>query len=80
MALVLGLASMYAAQQPAVAQAPPPQPGDTQLNSAVKSTMTCGEITALLRSEDRRTGGLAILWLDGFYSGHSGLAELLPAG
>jgi hypothetical protein len=26
-----------------------------------------------------RTAGLAILWLDGFYSGRSGLSEL-PAG
>jgi hypothetical protein len=41
--------------------------------------MTCGEFNALLKSGEKRTGGLAILWLDGYYSGRSGLEEL-PAG
>jgi hypothetical protein len=40
--------------------------------------MTCGELKALLK-DDRRTTGTAILWLDGYYSGRSGLSEL-PAG
>ena len=40
--------------------------------------MTCGEFKALLK-DDRRTGGTSILWLDGYYSGRSGLTEL-PAG
>jgi hypothetical protein len=38
--------------------------------------MTCREFTSLMKSGDKRTGGLAILWLDGFYSGRSGLTEL----
>ena len=29
-----------------------------------------------MKSGDKRTGGLAILWLDGFYSGRFGLTEL----
>ena len=41
--------------------------------------MTCGEIKSLLTSGDKRTGGLAILWLDGYYAGRSGFGEL-PAG
>ena len=41
--------------------------------------MTCGEIKTLLKSADKRTGGLAILWLDGYYAGRAGLSEL-PAG
>jgi hypothetical protein len=41
--------------------------------------MTCGDLNALLKAPDKRTGGLAILWLDGYYAGCSGLSEL-PAG
>jgi hypothetical protein len=37
--------------------------------------MTCGEFRALLK-DDKRTSGAAILWLDGYYSGRSGLTEL----
>ena len=62
------------------AQAPTAQPDSVQtLNQPIPTTMSCGEIKALFRSGDKRTGGLAILWLDGYYSGHSGLTEL-PAG
>ncbi len=68
------------AQAPNLAQAPTAQPdGPQTLDPPVKSTMTCGEFTALLKAGEKRTGGLAILWLDGFYSGRSGLSEL-PAG
>jgi hypothetical protein len=41
--------------------------------------MTRGEFRALIKAGDRQTSGLAILWLDGYYSGGAGLAEL-PAG
>ncbi len=41
--------------------------------------MTCGDLNGLLRAADKRTGGLAILWLEGYYAGRSGLGEL-PAG
>ena len=79
-ALVCGAAGGCAAQPPNIAQAPTPQPSDPQpLNQPVKSTMTCEELTALIRAGDKRTSGAAILWLDGFYSGRSGLSEL-PAG
>jgi hypothetical protein len=68
------------AQAPTVAQAPAQEPGDVQsLNQPIRSTLTCEEFRALLKAGDKRTGGLAILWLDGFYSGRSGLSEL-PAG
>lgn len=78
--LVFGAAVGCVEQPPSVAQAPTPQPDNPQqLNQPIKSTMTCGELTALLKAGDKRTSGLAILWLDGFYSGRSGLAEL-PAG
>jgi hypothetical protein len=45
-------------------------------NRAVAATMTCGVFKALLK-DDRRTSGTAILWLDGYYSGRSGLTDLL---
>jgi hypothetical protein len=49
-----------------------------RLINPVSSTMTCGESRALLK-DDRRIGSASILWLDGYYSGRSGLTEL-PAG
>ena len=68
------------AQAPTATQEPTPQPGDgPTLNQPVPLTMTCGEFKALLKAGDKRTGGLAILWLDGYYAGRSGLGEL-PAG
>jgi len=58
-----------------VAQAPSVQAGNARPpNPAIGSAMTCGELLPLLKSEDH-TGGLAILWLDGFYSGRSSLVS-----
>lgn len=69
-----------AAEVPTAAQAPTAQSGDVQPpNQPVPTAMTCGEIKALFQAGDKRTSGLAILWLDGYYSGRSGLTEL-PAG
>ena len=78
-AVVCGLAAGGCmAQAPTATQEP--QPGDRPtLNQPVPLTMTCGEFKALLKAGDKRTGGLAILWLDGYYAGRSGLGEL-PAG
>ena len=77
-ALVCSMASRCAAQAPTPAE--PPPPADVQPpNQPVPLTMTCGEIKTLLKSADKRTGGLAILWLDGYYAGRAGLSEL-PAG
>ena len=50
-----------------------------QPNQPVPVTLTCGELTTLLRAGEKRAVGLAILWLDGYHSGRSGLTEL-PAG
>ena len=78
-AFVCCIAGGCMAQEPNATQAPAAQPGDAQaLNRPVSSTMTCGEFKALLK-DDKRTSGTAILWLDGYYSGRSGLTEL-PAG
>jgi len=79
-ALVCGVAVGCVAQEPTPAQAPAAQSGDTQaLNRPVSSTMTCGELKALLKDGDKRTSGTAILWLDGYYSGRAELTGL-PAG
>ena len=57
-----------------------PQPGEAlTLNQPVPVSMTCGEFRALIKAGDKRTSGLAILWLDGYHSGRAGLTEL-PAG
>jgi hypothetical protein len=80
--LVCGLvAGGCMAQGPTATQEPTPQPGGvpTTLNPPIPVTMTCGDLSALLKAADKRSGGLAILWLDGYYAGRSGLSEL-PAG
>ena len=78
-ALICGLAGGCMAQEPASTEAPAAQAGGTQaLNLPVSSTMTCGEFKALLK-EDRWTSGIAIIWLDGYYSGRASLTEF-PAG
>ena len=78
-ALVCGIAGGCAAQAPTATQEPTPPPSDLEApNQPVPVTMTCGEFKALLK-DDKRTSGTAILWLDGYYSGRSGLTEL-PAG
>src|SRR5262249_29525503 len=80
LALVCGLPSGCMSQPPDDVTTPTPQSDEVQaLNQPVRSTMTCGEFKALLKAGDKRTGGLAIVWLDGLYSGRSGLTEL-PAG
>lgn len=57
--------------QPAMAQ-----PNDSRLlNPPIHSTITCGELLSLLHS-NRTFGGVAILWLDGYYSGRAGLTQL----
>jgi len=47
-------------------------------NAPVSTALTCGEFLPLIRSHDKIVG-LAIQWLDGYYSGRAGLTEL-PAG
>jgi hypothetical protein len=42
-------------------------------------TITFAELKALFKSGDKRTAGAAILSLDGYYAGRSGISEL-PAG
>lgn len=76
-ALIGGLAALVCGgADGCVAQAPGAQTGNAQPpNPPISSTMTCGELLPLLKSKDH-AGGLAILWLDGFYSGRSGLTEL----
>ena len=44
-------------------------------NPSISAAMTCGELLPLIRSKDK-TGGLAILWLDGYYSGRANLPVL----
>jgi hypothetical protein len=58
--LICGAAGSCVPQAPNEAQALTAQAGDPQtLNPPVKSTMTCGEFTALIKAGDKRTGGLS---------------------
>src|ERR1700731_1975804 len=78
-ALVCGLAAGGCmGQAPTATQEPTPQPAPTP-NQPIPLTITCGELKTLLKADDKRTAGAAILWLDGYYAGRSGLSEL-PAG
>jgi hypothetical protein len=68
------------AQAPTATQEPTPRPGDAPTpNQPIALTITCGELKTLFKADDKRTAGAAILWLDGYYAGRSGLSEL-PAG
>ena len=80
-ALVCGLAAGGCmAQAPTATQEPTPQPGDAPTpNQPIALTITCGELKTLFKADDKRTAGAAILWLDGYYAGRSGLSEL-PVG
>ncbi len=80
-AIICGLAAGGCmAQAPTATQEPTPQPGDAPTpNQPVALTITCADLKALFKAGDKRTGGVAILWLDGYYAGRSGLSEL-PAG
>ena len=77
-AVVCGLAAGGCmAQAPTATQEPTPQPGDAPTpNQPVALTITCAELKALFKAGDKRTAGAAILWLDGYYAGRSGLSEL----
>ena len=67
-------------QEPTAAQETTPRPSDAPTpNQPVALTMTCAELRALFKAGDKRTAGAAILWLDGYYAGRSGLSEM-PAG
>ena len=66
-----------------VAQPPEPTPTPRDSNSLLKNplyktTMTCSDFLALLKSESRSDAGTAILWLDGFYSGKFGITAFVP--
>jgi hypothetical protein len=45
-------------------------------NALVSTALTCGELLPLIRA---KSSGYATIWLDGYYAGRAGLAEL-PAG
>lgn len=79
-ALVCGLAAGGCMAQAPTATQEPPQLGDVPTpNQPIALAITCAELKALLKAGDKRTAGTAILWLDGYYAGRSGLSEL-PAG
>ena len=78
-AVVCTAASGCEAQAPPATQATPPPSEAPTLNQPVPVSMTCGEFRTLMKTGDRQTGGLTILWLDGYYSGRTGVTEL-PAG
>jgi hypothetical protein len=61
---------------PQVAAQPPESPQSP--NPLVSAAITCAEFRLLLHS-DPKTAGVAILWLEGYYSGRVGLPAL-PAG
>jgi hypothetical protein len=69
LAIVVGV---FACLGTVAATAQQPTPAPVQ-NPPVSVTLTCAEMRTMLRAG---TGGLAILWLDGYYAGRVGLPEL----
>jgi hypothetical protein len=81
LAAFVWVAGGCAAQVPTEGQAGSAQAGDTQLlNQPVNAGMTCAEFKALVKSGDKSTTGVAVLWLDGYYSAVLGSANCPPAG
>jgi hypothetical protein len=74
-----GCATAQSATQP-VDTPPPtvraPVAASPFTNQAISVSLTCGELLPMLRAADKRSGGLAIIWLDGYYSARAGLTEL----
>jgi hypothetical protein len=66
-------AALIAAAPLAAAQAPQPA------SQAITAAMTCAELEALIKAHYTQTVGVAILWLDGVYSGKTGKTAI-PAG
>ena len=69
--LMTGLGALPASAQQTASEHPP--------NPAISAKLTCGELNILLKPETRNTGGLAIIWLDGYVAGNAA-ASGLPAG
>jgi hypothetical protein len=64
---------------PSSAQKPAnPQPVSTApfTNPAIPATMTCSELLPMLHATDKKSGGVAMLWLDGYYSARADLTEM----
>jgi hypothetical protein len=77
--LVCGAVVGCAAQPSAPTPTPAPVVNKSLEHVTYSTTMTCGELLDRLRGDKKADGGGAVLWLDGVYSGRSGLA-ISPAG
>lgn len=70
-----GYAAAQSAAQPVnTPPASPPSVNPTPFtNPAISASLTCGELVPMLHAADKRTGGLAIIWLDGYYAARAGV-------
>jgi hypothetical protein len=89
--IIVVLAGLFAAEYAAAQSAaqpvntPPTVPAPTAAppftNSAISASLTCGELMPMLRATDKRPGGFAIIWLDGYYAArgryHHGSGQLV---
>jgi len=59
---------------------PPTVPAPTAsaplANPAISASLTCGELMPMLHAVDKKPGGFAIIWLDGYYSARAGITAL----
>jgi len=84
--IIVGLAGLFAAgcaaaQSPAQpVNTPPNVPAPTAstpfTNSAISASLTCDELMPMLRANDKRPGGFAIIWLDGYYAARAGVTTV----
>ncbi len=85
-AFAIGVAA-FTTVATAWADAPPSEPGHPAppagaapvRNRELSTSLTCAEFMTIMRSGDRTSLGIAILWLDGVYAGRSGESGF-PAG
>jgi hypothetical protein len=84
--IIVGLAGLFAAGCAAAqsaaqpANTPPAVPAPVGpapfTNPPISASLTCGQLLPMLHAADKRPGGFAIIWLDGYYSARAGLTEL----
>jgi hypothetical protein len=73
-----GCAAAQSAAQPV--NTPPAVPAPVAsapfTNPAISASLTCDALLPMLHAADKRPGGFAIIWLDGYYSARAGITGL----
>ena len=72
---IAALAACAFASGCAVPPAQPPAAPEPS-NQAISAALTCAQFLVLLRADDRRPAGFAMIWLEGYYAGHANISGI----